>query len=847
MIRYLLLTYLLAGLGAAETIYSSDFERDAADQAPLEVRDESGWAGGKATLIVRDSGDPERGKVLEAQVEAFAQICWPLKDLDPTKTYRVSALITARGIQKIKLGLRQGPPPYHMTGAKSAQVFESPRRISFVVRNPKPHKSVRAQITMDGHTTLTIDDVLIERLDENEAAEEYGAEMLPDPVWPRGNQLANSSFEAGTDGWHRRGQHEVVRVDDAPHGRHVLRIEKSLISSPWIDLPLRSQTLLRVRARAVTGTAKLTFGFGDYVNFRGGTDGKRTTMHLKAEDGWTTGTLLWTPKTPDEQVAPTKPFIAELNAGGGVVEVDAVEVRFLAAEGEPEEQGYAPRSAHEFAVHTDAPFGVARVDDQITARVLSASPEDSGTLYVLDETGAIHAAHPFTASNGEASIDLGALPLGAWRLTTAEHGDAAHAGIDVPAVIHGETFCSVVPTMPEVPLERWPFGSHIRPVPELIEACWRLGWRWNRLHDTWPLAKWAVVERDGRESWNFDPKLFERQRASGHALMANIDGIPAWAPRSGGTGPERSGKATHGLADMDDDTARELQRYCERLVRTGGDLFDEYEITNEPNLSGMKPEHYNKILAAAAAGLRAADPKVKIVGLGGVVAQDSSWFYECIRLGAGAHCDAVSFHGYGFTPNGQQNGPEPMIRIVAKAREALAASGYPNHRVYDTESGFIVRSAHTKHNAPLGRADSAHVAATLPKAVAGVIAGGLDRWYYYAAFLQRHAGEGAAYAVCEPDDVIKPAHQPMAVAIAQLVGRTYLGRVTREDEVVHLRFSGDGADEVHMLWHNAGERAIPMPAGTTSVTAYHGRPLPVGDTLTLAKEPVYLRVAIEND
>ncbi|MEX2606811.1 MAG: hypothetical protein WD708_05650 [Kiritimatiellia bacterium] len=824
-------------------VFREDFESYTADQAPPEtIEEESGWAGGVTTLRVVDSGDAKQGKVLECEVNAFGQVGIRGFEVTPGAAYRVSATVSSRGLQTVTMSLRQKPGPYRTHGKITAQVFESPRRLSFIVEEAQPNNPVRVQFVLRGNTVLTVDDILVERFDGELPKEGKGLEggMLPDPEWPRGNLAANSSFEVGRDGWFGRGVSEVVPVDDAFDGASVLRIEnQGVVWTPFIRLPLRRPTQLVCRVRAIDKGARVKLEFGDYKNFVGGSDGTSEFFNLAPGKEWQRIVLTWTPKTPEGQLQPWKEFYAGIGVVNGRVEVDGVEVMHVNESAEASTD-YVPRAPLEFSVDVNMPLHVATVGEVIPVTVLATQPDAACILRCFDEEGRETRTWDLQLVEGKASIEITDMPPGAWRLTTASSPDAAHGSITPPARIEGESMVLVVPVMPEVPQDQWAFGSHIRNKPETLEACWKLGWRWNRMHDSSTYAKWDRLQSKSKDEFALEREKLERLRGPGYHLQGNFDNIPGWLAKELGLTEGKSVRG--GYKKLRDQDIELLEAALRKLGEASHGLIEEVEITNEVSLGGITPGRYLEILRAAYRGLKAGNPDITVVGLGGPPAK-SKWIFDAIRLGAGKYADKISFHGYGLVTNGQNQGPEPLIKAVREMEEALAEAGTPDVKIQDTESGLIMRSALTKHYAPLGNMTAEDASRALPKSVAAVVASGLDRWYYYAAFEMNHPGEGMAYGTSDVGHVMRMAHQPMAVAISTLAGRDYVGRLPEAEGIVHLAFTGRGG-KVHMLWATQDvDVRVPVPEGATSILNMWGRPVEIPtDGLALTGDPVYVLI-----
>lgn len=816
---------------SAQVIFQDDFEKSTIAKPPSSFHSSSGWAGGKANLIIKDTGT-DSGKILQADIEGYGQLESSPFRIEEGKNYKVSATVSSRGTQKISMGLRQKPEPYKMHGSLSTQVFESPRKLELIIRGAKKRNPVHVQFVVRGYTTLFIDDVKVEKLPDNLPPQSSNpADMLlKDPEWPSGNQLANSGFEVDLDGWWLRGKGKVEIREDVFEGRKCLNLQQGLLTSPFTPLPLRRDSLLVIRAKALGPDSKVNLGFGNYVNFAGGSDGNNQSFKIKPEDGWKRLSLSWRPKIPQGQLEPWKPFYAKVS--GKNILIDGIELRHIGKDMEPEQAPYKSRSELEFAISTDMPYNVATKGEQVKISVTSSQAAPSCLLRQLDEANNEVKTWKLKLKDHLAEVTVQP-ENGVWRFTTSPTVSASHKNINPPKIIAGETVLCVVPKMPEVPLKDWHFGSHIRSDREMLKACWKLGWKWTRMHDASPYAKWPAIEKNQGE-FALNPEV-DSMRGEGHALLGNFDWIPKWAPSQDGKDHKKNRKH---LVNMNEETKPFLQEACRNLALMSKGRIEEMEITNEPNLSGMTPEQYLEVLKTAHAGLKAGNPDAYIVGLGGVCPAGTKWMYKCIELGAGKYCDAISFHAYGFVPNSQNKGPEPLIKEVARINKALEKAGTPGKKIYDTESGFIIRSYLTKHNLPLGNAKPEIIAKNIPKAVAAVIASKLDRWFYYAAFNQTHPGEGGAYGVAEPSKIMKMSHQPMAVAISFLEGSKFTGREKAPAGIVKLNFKSK-TNKIQMLWSFQGEKEITIPAEIEKIINQWGREIPISPTLKLNDSPIY--------
>jgi hypothetical protein len=835
-------------------VYCENFDEvPVGNRLPPGVVDDSGWGGGHVPMQVVDSGDPRYGHVLQADVDGFAQIAIGDFDLRQGQSYRVSLDVASKGTQTITFVLREGPDPYEKHGETVEQTLESPRTVAFIATAGQHPEHARLQVVMRGTTTLTIDDVRVEPVTPEEArAATAGGDplalLLPEPPVSPDNLLPNAGFELGSDGWYHEGPAEFADVGaDAFEGHRVLRLgDGGVTLSGWLKLSLRRDYLIACRAKAVGGPAAVTLGFDDHIDMTTRLSGKARQFAVDPAEGWKRLAWTWRPPTPHGQVVPTRDYYVRIAcratpADDGVL-VDAVDVRPV-GEGFPaaSDGDFAPHAPVELAVSTDAPANVATVGEPVAVRVAATGEPGPTGLVVADEDGHVQRTVPLTFANGIATVPVGDLQPGYWRLTTGPTAASGASGDRLDA----EAYLTVAPVMPsDVPVAAWHFGTHVRPLPDMLAACRKLGWRWVRLHDVSSATKWPTVQPTA-DQWVFHDDEIAAYRAAGFALLGSLDRLPKWVPQrtTMPNGKPLPPSSHVELVSADDATLPPWREYCRRTAAHWAGQIDDWEVANEPNLRGLSPEQYAGLLEAAAAGVHEGCPQARVVALGGATPPNGPWLRRVIALGAARPCDALSFHAYGLTTWGSLGGPQRLRDTVDPLAAALAAAGSPTMPIDDSESGLILRSTFTRYYQPLGDSDPREAARMMPKAVAAVIASGLCRWYYYAAFETNSPGEGTGFRATDVNRTMRIPFQPMAVAIAMLEGRAFVGQdaVEQARGVIDLAFHGRGA-LVHLAWSTHGPADVAVPPRVSRALNMWGREvrLPADGAMQVDASPVYL-------
>jgi hypothetical protein len=804
-------------------LFTQNFEGAKPGPPPAPILDNSGWAGSDVPMTVVGSGDDRYGNLLECRVSGYCQIVLGQIAMVKGHLYQVSLDLGSAGAQNVTLILRRGGSPYTVYVSSNETTAEEMHRSSFIGRAVDDDGCVLLMLLMNGYTTLRLDNIRIE-----EVAGELPAGDPPVP----GNRLFNAGFELFGDGWFLRGPTNFATPDPACEGRRALCLGRGgMASSTWLALSMQADYAVRARVRSLAGPASLRVGMNNYQFPRGGA-GKAQSFPVPAGGTWQTVGFVWRPPAPVGKITRSAEYYFQVVCEGpddAVLAVDACEVRTLPEGGAATE--FAPRAPQEFALTTDAPYNVATVGELVRVTALATALPAAAGLVVCDEGGTPLRRLPLQFVEGRAVAALADLPCGYWQLVTAPlDGSTADPALRIEA----ETYLAVVPAMPELPLRQWICGTHIPDAPDLRQACWKLGLRWDRLHDTATWSKWPAVEPTAGE-WTFADDALDRFQAQGQAILGLLDRVPKWAAGEPFTPAETKARIA-----LRPETLPGWEEYVRQTAAHWKGRIDAWEVMNEP-YGSVAPAEYLKVLIPAYRGVKAGNPGATVVGLGGPGPADH-WLFETLKLGAASYCDAISVHGYGATIWSTVNGPDRLLAVVGRIRAALAEAGAPDLPIWDSECGPSVRSTSRKYLLLGGESEALEAARMFPKSVAAAKAAGLARVLYYSGHEKTHTGDGGAgLFLTDLNRCVRLGAVPLAVAASQLEGRCFVEQVRHLEQtaVVHLVFAGRGAT-VHLLWSNVGEQEVALPQGATEVLNMWGRPL-AGATgaLRLSPDPVY--------
>jgi len=817
------------------TIYSQDFESTTPGNVLGQSRPNT-LVGAKLPDGIHDdtyAGTPPQVQVvrignnnaLEIATSGFTQVVLGELEVHKDRVYRISADVQTRGAQSLTFTLRRIPSPYTGYISSTEKANEAVRHVEFVGRAPAEDNTVGLFLNLTAFTTVTVDNIKVEELQGD----------VPPPAPPKaGNLVPNSGFEGGRDGWFLRGVGTFPASSGAFEGRRVARMkavpnQQMILSSSWFGLVPGYEYLIRTRIRAVSDTAGVGFGVGSTRD--NPLQSNSQVVGVSRAEGWKTVQFRYKVPQPLGKFADVLQYNAFLEGREGESEVDALEVRPIGDNAQIETTPYLASASKETGVFTDATQGVTTVGEPVRVSIVSNRSDGPLELQIRDESDQITHRMTVALRNGEARATLPKLPPGAWHLwIPAGEGSSP-----------GENFVLVVPKMPDVPASQWFHGGHVIDDAEAREAAWKLGFHWDRLHDTCVMTKWPTVQPDSN-TFNFQDEELRAHTANGQQLLGSLDGFPSWLPKLplDAKGEPIGGDPSYRdfTRFIDWDKALPLwAQYCQRTVdHFRGITY--WEVTNEPNFV-FTPQLYMRLLSVAAPAIRSANPQAKVVGpsVGGNITD--SFLRDVFKLGAGRYLDVVTYHGYAGTTYGALNGPNTSRQQIADFRAFLKSNGDdPNVPIWDGESGAELSSAFLKFQELSGAVSPQLAERTFAAMALCAPASGMGRHLYYALFTPSVADEINQFGMGDVNSSTKIAFQPFAVAVSLIEGRQFV-RDASANGTIHLIYRGRGAT-VQALWRPQGTARIAVPADTTRIINMFGRDLKPARTLIVGEQVTYL-------
>jgi len=225
--------------------------------------------------------------------------------------------------------------------------------------------------------------------------------------------------------------------------------------------------------------------------------------------------------------------------------------------------------------------------------------------------------------------------------------------------------------------------------------------------------RWQDLERaPGQWDWKRLDQYVADTARQGIELLPILFGAPDFAAR---TDPD--GTRSGGFYPPADNAA--FADFASRAVRRYGHdgsfwrahpvlpyrPVTAWEVWNEPNggefwRTGVDGADYARLLIAASAAIKAADPQALVVSgglpaMGGPNDAIHRYLEAMYQAGAGPAMDAVGLHPYAPSP-------QKALAIIAEARQVMARHGDAGKRIWVTEYGYAtgaIASDYTKSEA----------------------------------------------------------------------------------------------------------------------------------------------------
>jgi len=283
--------------------------------------------------------------------------------------------------------------------------------------------------------------------------------------------------------------------------------------------------------------------------------------------------------------------------------------------------------------------------------------------------------------------------------------------------------------------------------------------------------------------------------------------------------------------------------YCAFLARTLKGRVDTFEIWNEwSGGCGMRgkpgdhgPEAYARLLVAAYAAIKAVDPRITVVGIGG---DHSAHHFDKIQRmmesGGAKAMDAFSVHSYRYPRSPEETDLVAEIERVAAMAKSVGAPS----RVWVTEIGW---PTHLDGRGVDEHTQALHFVRTLALLQA---TGLVDKvhWYDFKDDGRNRDYNENNFGVVR-HQAFNYAPKPAVVAASVFARETrgaHAERLWRDGNTRAVFYRVSGRARLIVAWQASGKRVCRVTGQGSAVRDLMWNPLPAPGPLTLTETPIYL-------
>ena len=334
------------------------------------------------------------------------------------------------------------------------------------------------------------------------------------------------------------------------------------------------------------------------------------------------------------------------------------------------------------------------------------------------------------------------------------------------------------------------------------------------IHNNGSERNWPDIPVGSLRLWDAGVGWSSLERAAGRFDFRRLDQYVAWAEARGievmlpfGVTPRWASARPNEVGAYGPGTAAEPERlddwriYVRTLAERYRGRIRAYQVLNEANLTGFFSGSLDalvRLTVAAAEEIRHADPRAWVIAPSGVGVDDRvQWPSRLLSAGVGAVVDVCAYHLY---HEGQP--PEAIVDPVRRLLQANASAGYPNMRLWNTESGYMMQNpaaVWSQREMPNILTEAA-VAAYLPRDLLLARSLGFERFFWYA-------WDGNKMGLIDP---VSRTHRAPAKAYAQAI-RQFTGKTIRSctctaDGVWRVAMTAPGGAQFEAVWLDPGAR-----------------------------------------
>jgi hypothetical protein len=187
------------------------------------------------------------------------------------------------------------------------------------------------------------------------------------------------------------------------------------------------------------------------------------------------------------------------------------------------------------------------------------------------------------------------------------------------------------------------FGTHVNGEADIPQACRRLGFTANRVHNMTQFTWWTRMQPTPDHWAMIDSEKYDQYNQLGFTHLGQWFAVPNWAAVGpDGVTPPRDAGYPSGWIPTNVDALRAYVR--ESLKRFP--LIKNWEIWNEPHVSMFwygSPKQYAELCAIIYDEAKKARPDITVYAQ---ISPQGPWPRAALAAGVLDHCDGLSFHYY---------------------------------------------------------------------------------------------------------------------------------------------------------------------------------------------------------
>jgi hypothetical protein len=795
--------------GAESLLLNSDFSQKGRNGVAAKWMDNSGWA--DVDVSYSNAWDPEIKKHYQKitcsrygrGAVQFGQMGFKV---EANESYLLTFWTKGDLVKPLQVHVMKRRKPFTRYAKASVKVHREWKKHELVLVASKSDDMAFFMFRFREEGSLSLADVSFRKYIPSK----------DDGMAPRGNLLANGSFEVGFDRWAyaaawpggKYNNHKGIdygyfsmknpeissenTFDGARSAKFtVMDGTAGVLTSPFIKLAPGQQYTLKCRIRALKRSPVA-------IQISAGPNGKLDThkKSMKVSQKWSEIGLTFTAKpVPDQRY-----FVKIRFASGGVFYVDGVELRRV-NDSAPSPPSVGIKIADYILRPGDtskASIGVSSETPLDGKLVVSIVDYYGATTELLNRDVELKPGRPIDIPVNH-RIDKTGYYL--FKAVLTSPGNKAR---------QSEKSCVVVPS-PNRSADS-PFGTHFYISPSTVNDAASLGASWLRLNPQF-MTRWSKIEQVKGDFRFYDEPILAAHEG-GLKMLGLLYRTPRWASQAPARVKDhwKKGFGSYPAKDMGD-----WERYVRKIVARYKGKIDHWEVWNEPDVDYFtvaggrrnKPQLYVELLKVAYKAAKKVNPDATIVAGSGTLHPHTKWAESIFKLGALDYMDALSIHRY---TEGGAAGDQvvPTTGKIVRDLRALMQEYGKVVPIWESESGLLqpesgysdIHYVSNIYKTPVGVAPGYFV-----RNMAYLLSLGVEKWFYYGMFTSNRIDFNGSTSIFEWDGSPRPLAAAYAVMAHLLSDAKFTRSYTPTPGVTSILFKS-GNDSIEVVWAQKKEARV---------------------------------------